>query len=308
MLETLVVDEEVEANPRGVWYVDSPEFHEPRAKMKIRRPVHDLYKKGSDPDDFAEGGELREYAHTLHHPILTPEAERHFFRLMNFTRFEMNEIILSANGNRNALKPREQRWLKTAEEKSLAINNGIAKLNIRLCAHWARKLRMDVEDVRDLFEELHVPLESSIRRFDYTRDTKFSTFASNAMIHHMQRLRSYAHRDATHFPTGHNLVQCEDTSFNPDGVRAPIRSKLLALVEQIPNPQARNMVKDYYGLNGSTESMNFPEIASRYGFTKQNARDVVNRAVQWIKGMVKKQNIDEEQISERLSWNELENG
>ncbi len=307
MLETLDVDKAVDAKPRGVWYVDSPEFHEPGAKTKIRRPIDHLYTQGPDTEDFSTDGELKDYANTLHHPILTHEAERYFFRLMNFTRFQMNNLILSVDGNLNSLKPQEQRWLHAAEEKSLAINNGIASLNIRLCAHWAKKLcKPGQEDVRDLFEEFHVPLESCIRRFNYAFDTKFSTFASDAMQKHVLRLRSYAHRDATHFPTGLDLSQTGDRSYTPDGVRSVIKDRLIALIDQLPDQRLQAIVKDYYALNGSPNQMTHEEIGHKFGVTKERSRQLLVRAQMLLQKLIAAQKLHDEDFVERIPWNELE--
>ncbi len=305
MLETLVVDDEevdVHAHPNGVWYVDSPEFHEQGIEERIRKPPEDLFRKETEEPEHSLDEELGARASTLNHPVFTREAETHFFRLKNYDRFQIHQLMLLVDGKPQKLKYGDQDRLKERMQEASAVDDQIAKANIRLCAYWARRCQYPNERVVELFDELHTPLERCIRRFDYMMGNKFSTYASCAMLFHLSRLREYRERDAHQCENMEDPSQIIDKADSIEGLRVPIRSKLITLIELLPNTREQDILKDYYALNGSTDPLVLEQIGHKFGITKERARQLLHRAEERLRGIVQRKHIQAEDFQQRISW------
>ena len=163
--------------------------------------------------------------------------------------------------------------------------------NLRVAVHVARKHQRADRPLIELVSDATIWVMRAIEKFDFTRHTRFSTYASYAIMKNFARDRAeqLTRRD-TRLLTGQQEI------LSALGDRAPadapaeeidaamLQSDLLAVVEQLP-VRERELLMRHYGLSQQAP-LSLAQLGDQMGITKARVRQLKTRALLRLRGLL----------------------
>jgi RNA polymerase primary sigma factor len=219
-------------------------------------------------------------------PVIPQEIETDAFRRMNYLKHQaarLQAALDPANASEEMLAR-----IETLLSQAAALKNMILQGNLRVAVHVARKHQRPDRPLIELVSDATVWVMRAIDKFDFSRHTRFSTYAGYAIMKNFARDRAeqLTRRDATML-TGQEEVLNAVGDPQSDGVdekvdAALLQSDLRSVIDALP-PQDRELIARHYGLEQGKPPLSLAEIGDQMGITKSRVRQLEARALQRLR-------------------------
>jgi RNA polymerase sigma factor (sigma-70 family) len=264
---------------------DVEEYEAKRREMKAPRDV---------PPELAPMYEV---------PLLNKEQEQHLFRKMNFLKHKAAQLRrrLCKDETSGEIDPSRVRIqdLRRIEELQLQANevkDQLISANMRLVANIAKRHAAQTDNFWELMSDGNMSLIRAVEKFDYSRNFKFSTYASWAIMKNFARSIPEEKHRRERFVTGHEDVfeaAPDNRSDEHEQLASTERSKMCVhkLLEHL-DPRERDIIRMRAGLDDGTKAMTLEEIGQQFGITKERVRQLNARAMKKLRELVQEQQLD----------------
>jgi RNA polymerase primary sigma factor len=273
-------------------FMDSPEFHRPKAEKTILTAPPGTEKKSAR---IKPPPGLPPYLASLYAlPLLTREEEQYYFRKMNFLKFLAVQLRQAMDRRRpKAVElDRLERLVADANE----VKNFLIRSNLRLVVSIAKKHLNPQANFFEMVSDGNMSLIRAIEKFDYTKGNKFSTYASWAIMKNYARSIPAEHKVMDRFRTGNDEVfqsSPDDGSsgFTEEIVNIRQHQALMAILDQLEGRE-RDILLTRYGLEKGTEPQTLEEVGRNFGVTKERIRQIESRALQKLRKIAEQEKLD----------------
>ncbi|MCL4206641.1 MAG: sigma-70 family RNA polymerase sigma factor [Pirellulaceae bacterium] len=274
---------------REIDFIGNREFSEPSARTRILETAADessqTETKTRLPKDLpAHLGRLCESG------LLTADEERDLFRKMNYLKFRANMI-------RTRLNPELPDPAAIAEYDALLaesnqVRDQIIKANMRLVISIVKKFVTPKHSFDDLLSDGIVSLMQAVDKFDYDKGFRFSTYAYRAIARNAFRSITERQKEESRF----DASMSEDLSSVPEQDRTSaldekewmsMRSNMLEMLDQLDRRE-RFILRGRFALGAHRKVRTFQCLADKLGVSKERVRQLEQRAIAKLKGMVEK--------------------
>jgi RNA polymerase sigma factor (sigma-70 family) len=259
-------------------YRYDPLFDAPDADERI---LHDpaldepRYKPKETPDRVPPY-----FADLSHRPPLKKAEETALFRKYNYIKYRFARL-------RESLRPSEgddPDLLARLEELAAEASRCRVRLveaNLRLVVKLARQHSGPIAPINDLISEGNLSLLRAVEKFDFTRGTRFSTYATWCIVKRFARVVPEENYRIQTFVTGADEV----LEVQPDPSvselerkenLAHIRAELDKVMTHLTGRE-REILLRRFGLTGSPETLE--QIGQRLGVTRERVRQLETRAL-----------------------------
>jgi RNA polymerase primary sigma factor len=240
-------------------------------------------------------------------PLLSKEQEQHLFRQFNFLKHKASQL------RRRLLKDSEEgdeeievdptrvriQDLKRIEDLQAQANDVKERLissNMRLVANIAKKYAAQTDNFWELMSDGNMSLIRAVEKFDYSRNFKFSTYASWAIMKNFARSIPEEKHRRERFVTGHEdlFEAAPDNRSDEHEILATTErattcvNRLLEYLE----PRERAIIRMRAGLDDNAKGMTLEEIGQQFGITKERVRQLNARAMKKLRDIVQQEHID----------------
>jgi RNA polymerase sigma factor (sigma-70 family) len=211
--------------------------------------------------------------------VLGVEEERRLFRHLKAARDEVGRSRV----------PRLRKPVvrgNTSAERAIELRNRIAICNLRLVVSVAKHFATPQQSLEDLVSEASLLLLGCVERFDAERGTRFSTYATRALVHHFARLRRRERRRAARSLS----FDCAD-SMRADAhrredidrlVRVEELQRLRVKLAELPTRE-RALLAGRFGLGNENAPATFRELGDSHGLSKEWARVMTAGALEQLR-------------------------
>lgn len=231
-------------------------------------------------------GELPAYLSELYTlPLLTREEEGALFRRMNFLKFQAKGLRESLPHSRERVHSMNE--IERLLEKSLAIKNVLIRSNLRLVVSVARKHRRQSAGFFEMISDGNMTLIRAIEKFDYTRGTKFSTYATWAIMRSYARSIPAEGTQLERFRTGSDvLLTGEEDVRSPASVDEKIATDRYETIGSILgqlNEREQEAISLRFALQGNSKPMTLEQIGGRLGVSRERTRQIINTGLEKLR-------------------------
>lgn len=260
-----------------VSFHDDPLYHEPHAADAIEAMAgQEALFDSTAGEQSRLPRDLPPYLMDIYRvPLLGVATERALFLKLNFHKYQFAHAWRRLEPERATV--RQVRALEALWRQVIDTKNRIVAANLRLVLSVARKhLRAGVS-LMDLVSEGNLILMRAADGFDVHRETRFSTYATLALMKGFARLvpqmlaigRPAARMDQA------ALADVPDTRIAWD--RLAQRDEVAGLLRRL-NERERRVVCQRYGIESGSEQT-FLQLGRRLGVSKERARQIERSAM-----------------------------
>jgi len=279
-------------------YIDHPSFEEPSMEAEILAPMPDadVYE--------AKRREMRvpkdvpvELAPLYEVPLLNKDQEQHLFRQMNYLKYKAAQLRnqLRKEGEEGVVDPARVRIRTLAEIEDLqaranAVKERLINANMRLVVNIAKRHAGQTDNFFELLSDGNMSLIRAVEKFDYSRNFKFSTYASWAIMKNFARSIPEEKHRRERYVTGHEELfeAAPDTRTDEHECLASAEQashKVNRLLESL-DPREREIIRMRAGLDNNSEGMTLEKIGEKLGITKERVRQLNVRAMKKMRSLV----------------------
>jgi RNA polymerase sigma factor (sigma-70 family) len=213
-------------------------------------------------------------------PLLTREQEHDLFRRYNYLKFKTAGML-------KTLDPEEVTADQFAALKNLVaqvetMRQRIIRANLRLVVSIAKKHVGWSPEFFEVISDGNVSLMRAVEKFDCSRGTKFSTYATWAVMKNYARSIPEQRCHAARYITGQEEVL--DVAADPqeapasEGDRQHVRKAIEAGMNEL-DEREREIVSSHFGLGGRSGALTLEQLGQRFGVTKERIRQIEQRAL-----------------------------
>ncbi len=264
-------------------FIYSKEFDEPTFLREDREKVDRILKTTLWPARSRRStrGIIFSGLSCLDTPLLKPDQERSFFRLLNYERYRANALRSQLDPHRPSRQTVRQieRHMARAE----VLRNRIIESNSRLVLSVARQSASSHQQFEELTSEGFVILLGAIDKFDYSRGFRFSTYATYALQRHFYRVWRRSQKQNERFvSTPTDLLN----DVLPIDAQEPVEldawqtgKQVWQLAEQELDDREQAIIRQRFGLDGG-KPKTLREVASQMGISKERVRQLQIKALE----------------------------
>lgn len=213
-------------------------------------------------------------------PLLSREQEHDLFRRYNFLKFKTAKAIQSVD--LESISKQSHAQVKDLVSDAECMRQRIIQANLRLVVSIAKKHLGWSSDFFHLVSDGNMSLMRAVEKFDISRGTRFSTYATWAIVKNYARSIPEQRYHKPRQVTGQEelLHAAPDPRDEPisqsdqSRVREMIASGLGTL-----DSREREVVKSHFGLGADGVRMTLEQIGTRFGVTKERIRQIERRAL-----------------------------
>ena len=220
------------------------------------------------------------FADLSHLPLLTADEEKALFRKYNYIKYKFARL-------RSSLKPSEgdtPELLARLEELASQAGDCRARLveaNLRLVVKLARQHAGRIVGLDGLISEGNLSLLKAVEKFDFTRGTRFSTYATWCVVKRFARVVPEENYIIETFATGSEAVievQPDEITSKLDRKEtlAHIRTELDKVMSHLTDRE-REILLRRFGLSGPPQTLE--QIGDVLGITRERVRQLETRAL-----------------------------
>jgi len=214
--------------------------------------------------DRRNGDRNSSLAALCHYDVLSIEEERVLF------------------GRLRAARTEAVRSQARTSNEAAAIRNRIVECNLRLVVSLAKRFAAPERSLEDLVSDAALPLIRCVESFDPRRGTRFSTYATRALMNLFAKLRRQDSRRRTRFSNSERWNQVPASEGRRTASEGFIRAEDLSrLGDRLSTLPAREqvLVAERYGLTGDRRPRTFRELGARHGLSKERVRVITCQAI-----------------------------
>jgi len=213
-------------------------------------------------------------------PLLTREQEHDLFRRYNYLKYKVAKIL-------KGLEPEqitESRYetLRRLVEQFESVKQRIIRANLRLVVSIAKKHVGWSPNFFEVISDGNMSLMRAVEKFDHTRGTKFSTYATWAIMKNYARSIPEQRYRCSRYVTGQDelLEAAPDSRAAPasESDRRHIREAIAAGMGAL-DEREREVVSSHFGLGSKNGSLTLEQLGQRFGVTKERIRQIERRAL-----------------------------
>jgi RNA polymerase primary sigma factor len=265
-------------------YMPSDEFSLPDANELIAELPVELAPPDNAPIDSK--GELPGYFADLYAlALLTREEEGQLFRRMNFLKFKAKQLRDHLANSQERVGDMNE--IERLLEKSLAIKNVLIRSNLRLVVSVAGKHRRQAAGFFEMISDGNMTLIRAIEKFDYSRGTKFSTYATWAIMRSYARSIPAEGTQLQRFRTGSEVVLTGEEDIRPaasaDEKLAANQYETLGSILGQLNEREQEAISLRFALHGLSKPMTLEQIGDRLGVSKERTRQIINTGLEKLR-------------------------
>ena len=213
-------------------------------------------------------------------PLLTREQEHDLFRRYNYLKYKVAKTLKGLDPGQ-ITKP-EYETLRCLVEQVESVKQRIIRANLRLVVSIAKKHVGWSPNFFEVISDGNMSLMRAVEKFDHTRGTKFSTYATWAIMKNYARSIPEQHYRCSRYVTG----QDELLDAAPDCRAAPAcpsdRRRLreaIAAGMNVLDEREREVVSGHFGLGSREGALTLEQLGQRFGVTKERIRQIERRAL-----------------------------
>ena len=276
-----IYDFDLEFIPNEVFSKIEPASDE---EAGITGPLPEAEDKGLEKIKLPGG--LPPYLAALYEvALLTPGQEKHAFRKMNYLKYKASKVREGIDPARPEESDIDQveAWFLEQE----AVRNLIISSNLRLAVSLAKCHATPDKDIFELISDANLSLIKAVRKFDFARGNKFSTYATWAITKNFARTIPEEYTHKSRFTTNYDggleraTAQCEDEDARLE--RDKMRKDKVTKILQTLDERERTIINYRYGLEPGHEPMGLREIGAKMVVTKERIRQIEARAVKKLR-------------------------
>lgn len=265
-------------------FIPSDEFSQPDAAEEIAELPVELEPPEHTLNEHQ--GELPGYLADLYAlPLLTREEERALFRRMNFLKFQAAAIRDRLPDSQERVSDMDE--IERLLHKSLAIKNVLIRSNLRLVVSVARKHRRQSAGFFEMISDGNMTLIRAIEKFDYSRGTRFSTYATWAIMRSYARSIPAEGTQLQRFRTGSEEVLTTEEDARP-GTRSDVQlatsqyETIGSILGQL-NEREQEAISLRFALRGVSDPMTLEQIGNRLGVSRERTRQIINTGLEKLR-------------------------
>jgi RNA polymerase primary sigma factor len=212
--------------------------------------------------------------------VLGAEEERRLFRRLKEAR---DEVARSRAFDRAKIPNASS---NNSAARAIALRNRIAICNLRLVVSVAKNFATPQKCVDDLVSEASLLLLRCVEQFDAGRGTRFSTYATRALIHHFARLRRRERQRTVRSLSFDSAKRGRPDSRRCEGIERLVHveelQRLKMRLAEMPTGE-RALLAGRFGLGREGVPMTFRELGTSHGLSKEWARVMTAGAIERLR-------------------------
>lgn len=228
-------------------------------------------------------------------PLLTREQEVHLFRKMNYLKFKASKLVALLDPEQP--DPHLLDRIEPLYQQTVEVRNEIIRANLRLVVAMTKRYARSSQPLFELVSDGNISLMRAVDKFDYARGTRFSTYATCAIIRNFVQTIACEFRDRARFRNAGDEVfqSVTDWRIDPQTEEAAQRQReveVAGLLEAL-DARERKIIRWYYGLNFPYQPMTLKDLGSELGISKERIRQLIARAILKLRRAAMEQGLDE---------------
>jgi RNA polymerase primary sigma factor len=282
---------------RPIDYMYNPQFDLPNADELF---LTDAARTGAARAERRSGypgrppEDLPAYLRSLYEvPLLDAEAEKRLFARYNYLKYKADRLR-----RRIDLRKVQTARLKRIEALLLQANltkNQLIRSNLRLVVSIAKKHLGGPQSLFELISDGNLSLMRAVEKFDTSRGTRFSTYASWAIMRSFARSVPRERYLLDRFTTGQDEILDIASglrAYEADDLRLPeLRESLDVVLAQL-SPLERSILVEHYGLDKPGDSKTLDQLGRRLGVSKERVRQIELAALRKLRKILHPQQAD----------------
>ena len=220
-------------------------------------------------------------------PLLTAEQERDLFRRFSYLKFKVARSIRGLDPE--DMSEAQYRALRDLVAQVDTIKQRIIKANLRLVVSIAKKHVGWSPHFFEVISDGNMSLIRAVEKFDYLRGTKFSTYATWAIVKNYARSIPEQLYHRSRYVTGQDEVLdsvADDRSVPVcESDKRRVRELIAAGINELDDRE-REIVSSHFGLGGRSGALTLEQLGQRFGVTKERIRQIEHRALSRLRELL----------------------
>ncbi len=268
-----IVDERVaRIEKKKVRFIDDPLYHQEDAERAIEAIVdQDAIGEEQARADLRVPKDLPPFLAELYRtPLLGASKERGLFLLLNFRKYEF--AMARRKFDPQLARARDLARLEKMLGRVAEVRNRIVRANLRLVVSIARRHLRPGLNLMELISDGNLTLMRAIDGFDIHRGTRFSTYATLALMKGFARSVPTMLASRSSQANGERLGELVDVRqiATPAFVRDDEMRAMLSRLDE----RERDVLQAHYGLGGRTNPATYAQIGRLLGLSKVRVRQI----------------------------------
>ena len=285
---------------RPIDYMYSPKFDLPNADdLFLLDPTaeahaaataakHRAASPGRPPDD------LPPYLRPLYEvPLLDAEGEKRLFARYNYLKYKADRRRRKIN--LRAIRTTDLKQIETLLVHANVVKNQLIRANLRLVVSIAKKHLGGPQSLFELISDGNLSLMRAVEKFDTARGTRFSTYASWAIMRSFARSVPHERYLMDRFTTGQDEflnIASGLRAYDTDELRLPeLRESIDVVLAQL-SPLERSILVQHYGLDQPGGTKTLDQLGRRLGVSKERVRQIELAALRKLRKILHPQQAD----------------
>jgi len=273
-------------NRRKVKFIDDPLYHQEDAAAAVEAIAkQDSLADPQRAEALRVPRDLPAYLQELYRvPLLTAAGERGLFLKFNFHKYQFAQLRKRVDPQfvrGRDLQKMERQW-KLAHET----RNAIVRANLRLVVSVARKHLRPGLNLMELVSDGNLTLMRAVESFDVHRGTRFSTYATLALMKGFARsvpMMQAAQRGGGELEPRF-LAEMADPRGERVGHRLQMREQVQQLMKVL-SERERNILLSHFGVGDQPVPATYEQMSRRMGLSKQRVRQIELAALAKLRAM-----------------------
>jgi len=214
-------------------------------------------------------------------PLLTREQEQDLFRRYNYVKYKTAKSLQTID---TADVTAEQcETIAALMGRIEELRQRIIRANLRLVVSIAKKHVGWSDNFFEVVSDGNVSLMRAAEKFDFARGTKFSTYATWAVMKNYARSIPEQHYKTSRYITGQELVLDQAPDRRPEENHAADREHVREAIDvglKELTEREREVVRHHFGLaNKEQQPITLEQLGRRWGITKERVRQIEQKAL-----------------------------